>query len=130
MFAKLARQGCFVDVELDPDISGVSMKYSVPIRHSIALEEKSDAFVTFVDRLRVKPGLRGDLVKLIREIIHGDNSPIIAEWAALYRALARRDASDQAIIEARILWNEYRKSASVVPRKLNRGRHEDVVRSS
>jgi hypothetical protein len=92
---------------------------------STACSQKSLA--AFVASVRAYHGSRGEVINIIRELCETTDQPIA--WSNVARAIARRNA-DHLIMPARALWAEYRKSASVVPRKLNRGRHEDVVRSS
>ena len=73
-------------------------------------EKSSNGFAEFVMPLRVTISPRGDLIALIKTLINARACPPINGWADVYRLLARRDASEETILEARKLWNEFRKS--------------------
>ncbi|MHC6156573.1 hypothetical protein ACVSQB_32955 [Bradyrhizobium elkanii] len=86
--------------------------YSTPRERATPYGQKSLA--DFVATLRSKPGPRGAVINIIREMLEATDAPIA--WSDLARTLARRNAG-HLIMPARALWNEYRKSqpASVSP---------------
>lgn len=72
-------------------------------------------FVDFILAARVKASRRGDLIATYRTLINAGVFPSVAAWSDLYRMMAARRASDEAINEARKLWREYQKSTAVPP---------------
>ena len=97
----------------------MTLEYSTsrePSKAKIALQEKlsSTGLAQFIAPMRVKPGTRGDLLTILRKILSMPTCPPIVEWRDLYRVLARRNASHETIIEARILWAQYKSSIATV----------------
>ena len=80
------------------------------------LQEKfsSRALAQFIATMRVKRGPRGELLTLIRTIVSVPTCPSAIAWADLYRMLSRRGASNQVIVEARILWSAFKSSIATV----------------
>lgn len=83
------------------------MTYPALQKSSIPNSQKSLA--AFVTKLHAKPGTRGEVISIIRELI--DTTDARVAWADIARALARRNA-DHLIMPARLFWAEYRKFQS------------------
>lgn len=91
-----------------------STQRGTSIAHSCELEKSHGDFAAFIAPLHAyKTTPRGRLLETLRDILSRHNAPRIVEWCDLYRALVRRNAaSDEAILTARLLWSEYRKSTA------------------
>jgi hypothetical protein len=76
-----------------------------------------DSFVDFIERSRVRPTPRGDLVATFKTLISARAFPKITSWSDLYRFMAARGSSDATIGEARRLWNEFKKAPATCGRE-------------
>jgi hypothetical protein len=70
----------------------------------------ADALTAFIKPMQAKRSTRGDLLRLLRTLLTLPTCPRVIAWADLCRMLSRRGASDQVIIEARILWAQFKSS--------------------
>jgi hypothetical protein len=91
---------------------------STPASPDIEKYSKAPAtpFAKFVIRLYPTKSERGAVIDLIQTLSRAKACPPINGWADLYRLLARRDASDKTILEARKLWFAFKASSSAAGR--------------